>query len=497
MGKPIRRVVMVTPDLQIDRRILLEAQSLRAAGKEVILIAANDGKQPESEILDDVKLLRPLFNGVDTRFTFVDVLQSKMIGAINWLSLALNKLTNLAASGSSHFFNLLATCFSRVFGVIITVLTRVIGWIALVFQTVIRWLALGVHYTIVLFAKFNNLMIHWIARGVNFSFRACLRSLQLLSRKTAYDRFIEQNVRFFRGDVVHAHDLPVLKGAVLAARQNKAYCIYDAHELYIEEDFPKYIRWSLKNKEYWCLKRVDWTVTVNHFIADEIRRRYRIEKIEVVENCTKRPMGFDPETQRYDLFRKEYSLSSEARLLLYQGWFAPTRNLATLVQGMAHLDNRYYLLMMGYGDYAKELKKIAKDCRVDPHVIFVPAKSQAELLYYTASADVGLMPYSGRTNLNTLYSSPNKMYEFIAAGLPILANRLPYYEEVIGRYGNGLVADLNTPEAFAQAVKQLFDQGLADLRRRSLQAYCGLNWDHEAEKLLKIYTTLETAFPEA
>ncbi|MFN3622297.1 MAG: glycosyltransferase, partial [Nitrososphaerales archaeon] len=196
--------------------------------------------------------------------------------------------------------------------------------------------------------------------------------------------------------------------------------------------------------------------------------------------------------QRYDLFRKEYRLPPSTLLLLYQGWFAPIRNLATLIKGLAYLDERYHLIMMGYGSYANELEKLAQVCKVADRVIFVPAKSQGELLYYTASADIGVIPYTKDANLNNFYSSPNKLYEYIAAGLPVLANRLPYCEEFIKRFHNGLVADLNTPEAFARAVQKICAQDIEKLRRQSLEAYYALNWDREAAKLRALYQDLET-----
>jgi len=67
----IRRIVMLTPDIQIDRRILLEAKSLTADGKEIIIIAGNDGKMPEYEISDGIKIRRPLYNGGDSRLLWM------------------------------------------------------------------------------------------------------------------------------------------------------------------------------------------------------------------------------------------------------------------------------------------------------------------------------------------------------------------------------------------------------------------------------------------
>jgi len=483
---------MVTPDIApIDRRIILEAQTLQEAGKEVILIASNDGQHPEYEVFDGIKLYRPKFDGVEERFGFILLLNSVLMMYIAWISKMLNQGANATSSWTGHCFNVLSSLTSKVLHGITGSYSHLTQRLAAGILFLIRILAWTAHYLILFTARWGNQVISLILRMANLNSQFVLRCLQIFSGESAYDHFLANRISFFRPDVVHAHDLPVLKGAVLAARRCKAYCIYDSHELYTEEDFANHVRWWLSYKERSCLKHVDWVLTVNHFIADELQKRYGFQKIKVVENCSKRPPGFDPEKQHYDLFRKEYQLPSYARILLYQGWFAANRNLATLVEGMACLDHQYYLVMMGYGSYVRELERLAQNCRVSDRVIFVPAKSQAELLYYTASADVGVMPYSKQANLNNFYSSPNKLYEFIAAGLPILANRLPYYEEIIGRFRNGLVADIDTPEAFACAVQEIFTQDLEELRRHSLAAYRELNWDREATKILMIYKDLE------
>lgn len=488
----IRRVVIVTPDLrQIDRRVLLEAQTLRASGKEVIIIASNDGQQPEYEIRDGIKIFRPVFNFIDMRFVWLIATTNKILNGIQRGSIIFNQIANGTALGVTRFFNALSLLANVFWARLALVITRMLGWISQGCYCLIKSLSLGGYYTVRWLAIAGNQIFRGAIKIINWKSQLLLRFLQAVTGKNAYEHFLEEKISYFRPDVVHVFDLPVLKGAVLAARRKKAYCIYDSRELYVEQEFPQYLKWMLARKERSCVKHVHWTITVNHFIAEELRRRYNLRRVEVIENSLNRPPGFDPERQRYNLFREEYRLPAQARLLLYQGWIAPPRNLNTLVKGMRYLEEDYYLLMMGYGEYIEELKKLAVESGVGHRVIFVPTKSQAELLYYTASADVGVMPYSGHVNLNTRYSSPNKMYEYIAAGLPLLANQLPYYEEIVARYRNGLVADLNTPERFAQAVQQLSTLNWEELRRNSLAAYHELKWDIQARKLLAIYDRLE------
>lgn len=400
---------MLTPDVQIDRRIILEAQSLIKEGKEVILIAGNDGKMPEYELSEGIKIRRPLYNGIDTRITF----------------------------------------FYRLCNFITKLITR------------ITYKMLGILSVI----------------------------LEKLTKKSGYDFFLAELAEYYRPDVIHAHDLPMLPAAHICSGERKIPLVYDSHELYTEEELPPSAKAMLKSKERKYIKDAA-VITVNPYLKKEFESWYGKKDILIIENATSRRPDFDPD-RKYDLFREEYSLTSESRLMLYQGWFSPHRNLATLVQGMQYLDKSHYLLLMGYGEYKDELMELAHKVGVSGNILFIPAKSQEELLFYTASADIGLMPYLKSKNLNNLYSSPNKLYEFIAAGLPILANDLPYYHDIIEKYNNGIVRTIEDPQSFARAVQEIFSCDLQSFRLNAWTAYQELNWDKESEKLLMLYRDFE------
>ncbi len=412
MPKKVKRVVMATPDIMIDRRIILEALSLIKEGKEVILIAGNDGKMEEHEIFEGIKIHRPLFNGVDPR---------------------LSLLYRVVAFGIS------------IFSAVLSRILRMLG-----------------------------------------------TSLDFITLRSGYDLFLSKHISYYRPDVVHIHDLPFLAAGVISSSKGKVPLVYDSHEFYTEQNLPFLATLMLKRKERSFIKKTDTVITVNSYMQREFEKKYSINNVIVIENATKRKFELTPE-KKYNLFRKDLVLPPESKLILFQGWFCEERNLATLVNGMTLLDNDYYLLFMGYGDYINELLDMAKDLGIKGRIISVPAKTQAELLYYTSSADIGVIPYttSNMKNLNHLYSSPNKLYEFIAAGLPVLASDLPFYRDVLGKYNNGIIRDFETPEGFAKGVKDIFAMDLDELRRNALAAYEDLNWDNEAEKLKEIYEDIE------
>jgi glycosyltransferase involved in cell wall biosynthesis len=293
--------------------------------------------------------------------------------------------------------------------------------------------------------------------------------------------------------VIHCHDLHTLPAAVQIQQQIApgAQLIYDAHELYSEQ--PRLTareRQAFQKLETQYIPLADRVITVNPFLAQEIERRYHGVSVAVIQNAVSPPPGFDPR-RRYDLWRQEYGFSNEQILLLYQGLMAAERNLEVIISGMRLVaDSRFILLMMGYGDYVQRLRLLARDQAVADRVLFVPSQPQERLLYYTASADIGLIPYPYGRDLNTHYVSPNKLYEFIMAGVPILTNNLPYVRQVVEGHGFGVWADLQTAAGFAQALADFPLGRLEEYRANVLTRQQQFHWDAEAPKLLALYRSL-------
>ena len=498
----IRRVVMLTPDWEIDRRILQEAKTLVAHGKEVIVIASAQGDQPEFERHGKVKIHRVRFAGVEQRFRWITglrMLNATVIGKLHggtqhlarWGATALKFLV-LVVPAVSYFA--LAT-FIRFGGRVADHLSSGQPLIALRERNHARLQALHARGRSFL-AQLQQLRVAWIQKAFEkcgvLSDRGFVLALLIAARwsgMSAYEWFLSRKAMFYRPDIVHAHDLPVLAAGVLAAREAGAQCVYDSHELYTEEELPPAAKRHLVKQERRCAPHVHWAITVNHFIRDELANRYPFRRVEVIENAIDRPSEFDA-GHRYDLLREETGLAKDQLIVLYQGWFAPGRNLENLVRAFRGVRKNAHLVMMGFGDYRADLEALVEDLELGKAVHFIDAKPQEKLLYYTASADVGVMPYVFRGSLNNLYSSPNKLYEYIAAGLPILANELPYYEEIVGRFGNGVVTPLDTPENIAAAMETILSKDLNALRRCSRAAYATLNWESEGRKLVAIYDKL-------
>ena len=117
--------------------------------------------------------------------------------------------------------------------------------------------------------------------------------------------------------------------------------------------------------------------------------------------------------------------------------------------------------------------------------------AQRELLAYCASADVGVIPYQA-VDLNNYYTSPNKLFDFIQAGLPMVASDLPYLRKVIVSDGLGVVAKLDSPEAYALAINGLLLRPAETERVRAnlLRVAPQYTWEAQGRKLVEAYSRL-------
>jgi glycosyltransferase involved in cell wall biosynthesis len=231
-------------------------------------------------------------------------------------------------------------------------------------------------------------------------------------------------------------------------------------------------------------------LTVNPILAEVMAQAYAVPRLAVVENAVDPPPSFDP-TAQPDLFRKNLPIAGDQKILLYQGWLAKYRGLVPLVQAMPLVAPSIHLVFMGYGTERDDLRALARALGVADRVHFPEAVSHEELLYWSASADVGIIPYQP-VDLNTYYSSPNKIYEYIQAGLVILSNDLPYCRRVVEGGDFGLVRKLDTTQAFANAINTIFADParLARYKTNILAQRPRYSWQHESRTILSIYEHL-------
>ncbi|MBI1731083.1 glycosyltransferase [Candidatus Acetothermia bacterium] len=305
-----------------------------------------------------------------------------------------------------------------------------------------------------------------------------------------------------RADVYHAHDLNTLHMAYRAAKGNGAKLIYDTHELYLERnpdfaDYNKLFNLRLRQRERRLIQKADAVITVNESIADELARKYSIERPAILMNIPPRQKILDKTLLRKRV-RDELNLTlhPEMKILLYLGGITANHGLEQVLLSLHHLRKAVFVVMgYGYrGSYPQELAAMAKREGLDGRFFVLSPVSSEEVPCYASGADVGVVPIQNIC-LSYYYCTPNKLFECIAAQIPVAVSDLPELRGFVERFEIGEVFNEREPKEIARAVHKVLgdEEHYAALKRNLKVAAEKLNWEIEAEKLRKIYATLETS----
>ena len=296
-----------------------------------------------------------------------------------------------------------------------------------------------------------------------------------------------------RPDVVHAHDAAMLLPGIVGAKLTGARLVYDSHELATSVPYrERGWAWFVRMIEQLVVPRSAAVITVSDGIAARLRDRYRLaETPTVLRNVSALQAG-----GRGGL-RQQLGLGPEVPLVLHQGAPAPSRGCEVLVEAVAQLDD-VHLVFLGDPEpgYGETLRETIDRRGLGDRVWLLPSVPLSQLLAHTAEADVGVTLLQD-TCENHRLALPNKLFEYIAAGVPVVASALPETKRVVEEYGVGWSAPPDRPDAVAKAIEHaLRSRGDAALAGRLDDAASELRWPREQARLLDLYRRLE-AGPEA
>jgi glycosyltransferase involved in cell wall biosynthesis len=318
-----------------------------------------------------------------------------------------------------------------------------------------------------------------------------LRRLPLSVHRLAEAFNLVRLVRRGRPDAVHAHDVAMLVPAYIAARLARARLVYDSHEL--ATGVPYRSRpWALLVVaiEHLIVPRCDAVITVSGGISDRLRERYSLASSPtVVRNLCDLP---PPGAAAAPDLRRELGIG-EAPLILHQGAVSCGRGCEILIRAMSGLDGAHLLFLGAEGPYAERLRALAASLGLSERVHFHPPVALASLLSYTAQADLGISLLED-TCENHRLTLPNKTFEYVAAGRPVMVSNLPALQRLVESYGIGWAVD---PRDLCQVEVGLRAGLGADgvTRTRVKRAAEKLSWRREVRGLIDLYTGLDAEFP--
>jgi glycosyltransferase involved in cell wall biosynthesis len=165
--------------------------------------------------------------------------------------------------------------------------------------------------------------------------------------------------------------------------------------------------------------------------------------------------------------------------------------LPELIESMKYLDDEYYLLMVGDGPMREDLEKMSVKMGLDGRICFTGMVSLARLPDYTRLADIGVVAFKN-TCPDYYYASPNKLFEYIHANVPVVAPGYPLLKEIIEKYDIGVLMDRVEPEEIAAKIKLVFSgmNAYQKMKENTEVAKRDLNWENEETKLIGAYQAL-------
>lgn len=301
--------------------------------------------------------------------------------------------------------------------------------------------------------------------------------VQLLLRDFNCVKHLKKAIIAQKPDVIHANDLNTLAACCQAAKKLKCKVVYDSHEICVENHNMKGVYKKLNalcEKVY--IKRIDKMVCVSHAAADYFEKKYGIEKPMVITNCS---------------LKSEKAVAgkkNEGFEILNHGQYYAGRGYDILVESLPLLKDypEIKIALRGFGVMEDELRQRAKELG-DENIIFYPPVLVNELIPYASGSAVGVA-ITENTCLNFELSVSNKIFEYTAAGLPVIMSDIPEHRYLNEKYSFGIILEENTPECFAKAVIRLYEDKAfyKACTENANKLSEEVNWENEFSRLIDI-----------
>jgi len=285
----------------------------------------------------------------------------------------------------------------------------------------------------------------------------------------------------WKPDFCQAHDLDSLWAAQATSLALGTPLVYDSHEIWSEqhflEDWEEVTWWN--QWEARLAPNIDGWITVNQSLADLIGHRYQVEVLPLY-NC--------PRLQalpQKGLLKERFQGRPVA---LFSGGFLGSRGLEQMLAA-ALLQKEVAIVLQGFGPMEAALRKMAAEHRSP--VEFLPRVKPAQVVEICSQADIGVMPVLPDC-LNSYYCTPNKIFDYMMAGLAIAAADIPEMSLLLGQCQNGLLYDAFSPNDLAQTLTTLAQDDIREKYASASRHWADsrYNWEQESLKLIRLYQEL-------
>ena len=315
--------------------------------------------------------------------------------------------------------------------------------------------------------------------------------------------YAEYNLRLFfyllfhRADVLVSNDLDTLLANYYAAKFKRSKLVHDSHEYYTgvpELEGRPFVKNIWKRIERRIFPKLKFVYTVNDSIAGLYKDEYGLD-VKVVRNfplVTSLPSPLPPSSAKAlrggEKERGELNLPADKKIILYQGSVNVDRGLLEAVEAMQYVKDAI-LLIVGDGDILKEVKEKTSRLNLNDKVIFRKKVPFEQLWHYTSCADLGIS-LDKDTNLNYRFSLPNKIFDFIHAGVPVLASDLVEIRKIFSQYNIGELTTGCDPRHIAEKMNFMLSspEKMKLWKENCLLAAKEFCWQNEENNLKEFFS---------
>jgi glycosyltransferase involved in cell wall biosynthesis len=293
----------------------------------------------------------------------------------------------------------------------------------------------------------------------------------------------------FGPDVVICNDWNTLPVGAAVKRRCGAKLVYDTHEFATREHIQNW-KWRLVSHravqeiERRNMPLVDLAIAVSDRIAQSLQSLYGLAR---------RPTAIRNLPAYQAIACREIK---RPLTVLFHGLIRQERGLEELIDSMPQWRFEGRFLIRGHGQdaYLAALKKRARQRNVEARVNFAPRVSPEALISEAAAADIGYLALPGTTE-HYEYALPNKLFEYVMAGLPVLATPRVEMATLLTSLRCGFLSELD-PQSLANALNSLQLDELNRMRQNALAAAKKLNWEHEKSRFTRTIDTLSQPIDE-
>lgn len=294
--------------------------------------------------------------------------------------------------------------------------------------------------------------------------------------------FLFFRLLFTRSDIFHSNDLDTLLPNFLVSKLRNKELVYDSHELFTHVPELKnrpLIRKIWQTVEKIIFPKLRYVITVNDSIANFYHKQYG-NSVIVVRNV---PMNISIQQRK----RSDFGLPSDKKMIIMQGsGINIDRGAEELLLSMKFVNNAF-LVFAGSGDVFEKLMIMTQQENLQEKVFFFRKMPYTTLMSLTSLANCGVT-LDKPSNLNYLYSLPNKLFDYIKAGIPILASDLPEVSKIVKEYNIGLIVKNHDPEEIAIFLNKILFEIPSYFWSEGLKkAAAHFDWNLESNKIRSLY----------